>query len=434
MANVLIHSSNIIGKAMAGPAIRVWEFANALSRDHNVVVAVPNQPEKQPDAFRLVFSGSQEWKRQCPTPDVVIAQMLTIKQALSAKRRGSAIILDVYDPIPLEHFELFKNHSMDERRARHGSLMTSLAFNFKMADGFICASEKQRDLWIGFLLAQGLIDPATYAEDQTLRHLIDVVPFGLPEHPPQRTGPGIRELFKLDQKDKIILWGGGIWNWFDPLTLIKAMKLLSASNPNVKLVFMGLKHPDPAVPEMAMARQTVDLARSLGLIDKTVFFNFGWVPYEERQNFLLDADIGVSTHFDHLETRFSFRTRMLDYIWSKLPILATEGDSFADMVRRHHLGVVVPYQDEHAIAEAVLAMTTDSNKIGEMKRSLAGMQENLHWNRVVEPLQSMIDRLPSSKKSMHLFEMVRECSSAVCAKVREKGVVACVKRALANRF
>jgi hypothetical protein len=43
--------------------------------------------------------------------------------------------------------------------------------------------------------------------------------------------------------------------------------------------------------------------------------------------------VGVSTHRDHLETRLSFRTRMLDYIWAGLPIVCTDGDHFASLVR-----------------------------------------------------------------------------------------------------
>jgi hypothetical protein len=36
--------------------------------------------------------------------------------------------------------------------------------------------------------------------------------------------------------------------------------------------------------------------------------------------------IGVSAHPAHLETRFAFRTRMLDYLWAGLPIVSTEGE------------------------------------------------------------------------------------------------------------
>ena len=127
--------------------------------------------------------------------------------------------------------------------------------------------------------------------------------------------------------DKILLWPGGIWNWFDPLTVIRAVHELSRRRDDVRLYFLGVKHPNPEVPDMAMAAEAVALADELGLRDRVVFFNFGWVPYAERGRYLLDADVAVSAHFDDIETRFAFRTRLLDCLWAGLPVVTTRGDT-----------------------------------------------------------------------------------------------------------
>src|SRR6185436_9947916 len=97
---------------------------------------------------------------------------------------------------------------------------------------------------------------------------------------------------------------------------------------NVRLFFMGVKHPNPDVPEMAAVTRSRNLATELGINGSVVFFNEAWVPYERRGDYLLEADLGVSTHFQHVETTFSFRTRILDYLWAGLPIVSTRGDSF----------------------------------------------------------------------------------------------------------
>ena len=55
---------------------------------------------------------------------------------------------------------------------------------------------------------------------------------------------------------------------------------------------------------MAIAAQ--GLAEQLGLTNRYVFFNEGWVDYDDRQNFLLEATLGVTAHFDSAETRFAF--------------------------------------------------------------------------------------------------------------------------------
>ena len=103
---------------------------------------------------------------------------------------------------------------------------------------------------------------------------------------------------------------------------------------------MGFKSPNPQVPLMNMATAAKDLAQELGLENKNVFFSESWTPYEERINYLLDADLAVSAHFDLPETRFSFRTRMLDYLWAGLPILTSHGDGFASLIEQKKAGMI----------------------------------------------------------------------------------------------
>jgi hypothetical protein len=88
---------------------------------------------------------------------------------------------------------------------------------------------------------------------------------------------------------------------------------------------MGVKRPNASVTTSHTADQTIALAEQLGVANRLVFFN-DWVAYEDRENFLLEADLGLNIHRDNLETRFSFRTRMMDYFWAGLPIITTEGD------------------------------------------------------------------------------------------------------------
>ena len=43
MKRILLISNDVIGERMAGPGIRFWEFAKALSGDLQVSLAVPNK-------------------------------------------------------------------------------------------------------------------------------------------------------------------------------------------------------------------------------------------------------------------------------------------------------------------------------------------------------------------------------------------------------
>ena len=100
------------------------------------------------------------------------------------------------------------------------------------------------------------------------------MPFGVSDTDPQPHAAVLKGVVPgIGADDKVMLWGGGVYNWFDPLTLLRAVDKLAAGCPNVRLFFLGLKHPNPNVAEMRMAVQTRALADELGLTGTHVFFN-----------------------------------------------------------------------------------------------------------------------------------------------------------------
>jgi glycosyltransferase involved in cell wall biosynthesis len=264
-----------------------------------------------------------ELERWC---DVLIFLGLLLEIHPWLKKSNKVVVADIYDPFHLEVLEQAKDQG--ERVRAKAATDTTLALNeqLRRGDFFLCASDKQRDFWLGQLAAVGRINPLTYDQDETLGSLIAPVAFGVPDDAPVHSRQVLKGVVPgIGNGDKVILRGGGVYNWFDPLTLVRAVQQLHARHSEVRLFFLGMKHPNPDVPDMRMAWETRQLADSLGLTDKVVFFNEAWVAYDERQNYLLESDLGVSTHLDHVETAFSFRTRILDYLWAGLPVVATGG-------------------------------------------------------------------------------------------------------------
>jgi glycosyltransferase involved in cell wall biosynthesis len=392
VSRIILLCNDVIGPRMAGPAIRYWELARQLARHHEVVLVTYRRAQLASDRHGLELAALEEQSLGSVLrgADVCLTQLVWPSVALAARRYGVRLILDSYDPILLEELEAHREGSKRGRRARNQRTLAKTRISLLAADAVVCANDRQRDLWLGALMALDRLTPEEYAADPTLQRLVRLVPFGLPDEPPTPTGPGLREQLGLAANSVLLVWGGGLWNWFDPLTLIEAVHRLVPTHPGLHLAFVGLRHPNEHVPDADMAAKAVRLAENLGLLGTHVHFNHGWTPYDQRQNHLLDADIGVSTHFDQLETRFAFRTRMLDYLWAGLPIVATEGDSFADLIESRDLGAVVPPSDPDALTTALRSLIDDADRRRQIRANVQRAAHDFGWTRVTAALEETI--------------------------------------------
>ena len=117
-----------------------------------------------------------------------------------------------------------------------------------------------------------------------------------------------------------------------------------------------------------------------------MFFNFGWADDATTEQHLLEADAGISTYFDGLETRYSFRVRYLDLLWASLPMICTRGDVVSEMVERRALGLAVPERDVLALAAAIERMASDEAFRNTCRRNLDIVREEYRWERTLAPL------------------------------------------------
>ena len=110
----------------------------------------------------------------------------------------------------------------------------------------------------------------------------------------------------------------------------------------------------------------------------------------------MEADVGVSLHLEHLETVYSFRTRMLDYLWTGLPIVATAGDGFAEIISTQGIGTVVPGEDVDAVADALArpAGRPRAPGPGVLGRAPRPWRPASGGRSVLEPLVSFCRRAP----------------------------------------
>ena len=399
---IVVATADRIAAKMAGPAIRAWRLAEELAIDHEVRLVSITVAELADPRFSVEAVRHADVDDLVDWCDVFVFQGWVMAGLPSFRTSPKVFVADIYDPLHLEQLEQARDDGEKVRRRAVRDATAVLNEQLLRGDFFLCASTKQRDLWLGHLASLGRINPATYDADPGLDSLIDVVPFGISDHPPERTRPGIRGAISgVGADDAVVLWGGGVYNWFDPLTLIRAIDQLRGRRPDVRLVFLGMRHPNADIPEMRMAVDARALADELGLTGVHVFFNEEWVPYDQRQNFLLDADVAVTTHFHHVETDFSFRTRVLDYLWATLPTVTTTGDSLADLIEHRGLGIAVPPEDATALADALFALLDDPASAEACRENIRAIVPELVWARALRPL---VDFCRAPRRAPDLME------------------------------
>ena len=390
---ILVLSRGVVGRDMASPGIRCYHIARVLAEqipEAQVTLSAPNEPDISSPHPRLrMVRCSSPWDSflQMLRHDIIISRNFPPHMiALFLHKR---VVLDFFTAFFIEWMELSKRFpEMGLRRLWMASNRHYSDLQLTLADYLFCSNERQRDMWVGAMSALGLISPPMYDQDSTLRRLIDVVPYGVQPGRPDHTRqvlkgvvPGIRET------DKVLIWNGLVVEWFDAQTVVRAMARVSRVRDDVKLFFLGTQHPDFVTSvEARPVREAIELSKQLGVYERSVFFNIGWVPYREIGNYLTEADIGVCAGFDNLEARYAFRTRFVDLFWAELPIVCTGGDVLAERVGSDPLGIVVPPGDDEAFAAAIVRLVEDREFYERCRGNMPAIKEELSWERVLAPL------------------------------------------------
>ncbi len=371
---VLFVTFDVIGPRRGGAAIRVLGLAGALARAGlSVTVAAPRVENFGPNQFAIQeFDLGRARETLGPLfreAALVVLPMHALVRLPFLRRAKIPLVFDLYDPFL---FELMAAGAEDDELQAHLALQNQV---LRRGDFFLCASERQRDYWLGELETNGRSEP---------NELIAVVPFGIdPAPPPIRSSN--RDIFpSIPLTEKIIVWPGGIWDWTDPETLLKAKRLLEASE--IHLVFFAGKHPGEDHEETAASRKARALAGG------NVHFIDDYIPYESRGDYFAACDAAVSTHRTNLESHYAYRTRFLDCLWAGLPIICTEGDVFAELVVRHELGLAVPPENPENLARAIERIALDTAFAERCRANVIRLRPQFDWNDAIKSFTPFCSR------------------------------------------
>jgi len=371
---------------LLGPELRVARLAATLAEaGHRVVVHAPastTNPLVPGVELRPLAPG---FTRAISPGDAVVAgELLPARATLELLRGRVPFHWDCYGlslPETLSFTGTWPwRRSLADRRRK----MVRYRMLFARAERTWVSHAGQGHFLAALLASSPRRGDAAAAFDAPARLL--EIPMGTPETPPPR-GAGSPYPSHLRGRP-ILLWGGGIWNWFDVPTVVEAFGVLARRGQPHALFFLSGRNEatrDYDAPLQAAFRS----AESAGLLGSSVVFNDRRVSPDGLGPWLEHATAGVMGNLPTLESRLSWRTRYLDLLWAGLPLAASGPDPLAERMAARGAARIAPCRAPEALADAIVEICGPARE--EACRASLAFGDELRWSRVVRPFLGILD-------------------------------------------
>ena len=117
----------------------------------------------------------------------------------------------------------------------------------------------------------------------------------------------------------------------------------------------------------------------------------GFVPNDEALGRVDGSLAGLSLLRDEPNYRHSLPTKVLEYLSRRVPVITTPLPAAEEIVERYHCGLVVPFEDPVAAADAVRGLRNDlARRDGMAGRGYDAVRERYSWGSVE---QRFLDQL-----------------------------------------
>jgi glycosyltransferase involved in cell wall biosynthesis len=283
------------------------------------------------DSYRMAEAGGIHLKGM----DVIHERfnLLSLGGAWASKKLGIPFVLEVNADL----LEQRKFKGVPERGLRRLFAVWATQMCFNAAAEIICISaglkEHLRRKW--------------NIKDHKLTVLAcaaDVHALG-PNHNPER----IRQSLGLTN-EPVIIWVGGFFPWHDLDLLIDSFALVLQRHPSIKLVLVGDGQTRPAVTQKIQKN---------GLQGSVIMT--GAIPHSDVPGVLSIADIAVVPAAPVSASGGGTGTplKLFEYMAAGKPIVATDLNQAADVIRNGYSGLLVEAGNVNMFADALLKLIND---------------------------------------------------------------------------
>ncbi|NTV23609.1 MAG: glycosyltransferase [Nanoarchaeota archaeon] len=392
---------------LSGPGYRLWAIATSLTKKgHKVSIAeLSHAKDYLKEGISFISWDSIRLKDIQKEFDVAIVPLSAYVWKYFYKIRRIPTLVDLTTPIAVESMA----HSIGDSSdffMHDGVIPTYLALS--EGDYFVCSNEMQKHFYTGMLAMLGI--------NTIKNNLIAVAPYAPEKKKPEAEKRKVLES-AVGKDRKIMLWLGSLFSWYDYKTLIRAMKDISKAEPAACLVFAGGLNPHIRELTQNNYDEAVSEAKKLGLLGKNIFF-IDWISPEDRLCAYEEAMFTVVTSYNTTESQLSYRTRVVDSLNSRVPVLCTDNDDLSKLISSKKMGAVIPVGDAESLIREALFLMKDRKTIERCSRNIEKeIQVGFNIEETIRPIHEFCSK-PEKRTAEGCLDF-REAIPAMKAKITD---------------
>lgn len=311
--------------------------------------------------------------------------------------KNTQVIVDAYAPSYIESLARDPEDLIGTYVGNLAAVKTVFNKVLPRGDYFLYANNAQEKFYTGVLSTLGIINQFSYHTKRLL-----CVPFGIDSSDQKQMHDNPYTDYGVKKEDFVLLWFGGLYPWFDITKILNTLK--NNKNKRIKFVIVGGNNPQNQHPDFIKHyHNTVDYIKNNNLEDQTILID--WVDYATRRKYYEHADVIISLNNESKENVYSWRTRVMDYVGSKTPLITNGGDPLSDELVEVGAAFKVDDKDETSIRNAIESLVTDKSKLAEASKNMQKLQPKYYWENVTKELAENIKNQVKPYNEERIFRL-----------------------------
>jgi glycosyltransferase involved in cell wall biosynthesis len=382
----------IQGRRSEGTGLRNWGMAKTLKRlipNSDVVLAYKvNIDEQIPngiyDGVNLVLWRGDEIQFEIKKCDFIILSFCMGSDStwiLDQLNGSQKAILDCYVPI---FTEVCARDSLDKENEAKNYARDIQYWNKALLRGdyFLVANDSQVIYYQGVLSSIGKLTPLNYGNRTIIK-----APYGYDDNIPVAGAAPFNKKINNSNAFKI-LWFGGVYPWFDIDILINAVSIVNNLIP-CRLAMVGALNPFNSHPDfIAKYDRLVELINKNNLSDIVTLED--WVDYDKRADWYLDSDIIITLNKTGFENSLAWRTRLVDYVWSGVPLATNGGDPLGEDLIKHGAAFRIDITTHISLTNSLVSIIEDKVQLSNVRLAIRDYRSKLFWRSALLELADVI--------------------------------------------